>query len=197
MREMAGCGSAAGGLRCPLRRGLLAPFLLVLFLSGPASAAPVHNTDNGHYYEAVARPQGITWDAARAEAEGRSYNGLHGHLATLTSASAKIEGIAWSPDGRSFAPAYPQARQIQPGETRFLEITGEGLASIDTAGIAVSGGIQADPTKLQRGAAGAGTPWLIVPITARADAAPGPRSLSLAQGEERALMTGSIEVVAG
>lgn len=111
--------------------------------------------------------------------------------------SVKIQAIAWSPDGHSHAPAYPQALPIQPGESRYLEITGEGLAMLDPAGITISGGVQVDAVKLQRGVSTDGTPWMIVPVTARADAPPGPRNLYLAQGDERSVLSGGIEVVAG
>ena len=51
-----------------------------------ATAADViQNAANGHFYEAVAVPDGITWEAARLAASGRSHNGIAGHLATFTS----------------------------------------------------------------------------------------------------------------
>lgn len=40
----------------------------------------------GHYYQVVALQQGVTWEQARALAEQSTYNGVHGHLATITSA---------------------------------------------------------------------------------------------------------------
>jgi hypothetical protein len=40
-----------------------------------------------HCYEAVAVSTGITWPAAKTAAPGASYNGFHGHLATITSAA--------------------------------------------------------------------------------------------------------------
>lgn len=40
---------------------------------------------DGHYYEYVSAP-GICWTAARAAAAGRTYRGLQGYLATMTSA---------------------------------------------------------------------------------------------------------------
>lgn len=57
-------------------------------------------TVNGHYYEYVAAP-GITWTDAKAAAEARTYGGLTGYLATITSAAenafvaTKCAGYAW------------------------------------------------------------------------------------------------------
>jgi hypothetical protein len=111
-------------------------------------------------------------------------------------ASLKIKAIAWSPDGQSFSPAYPQALPIQPGQSRYLEIVGEGVQQLDPAGINISGtDPQPDPAHLFRGAATDGTPYLIVPVTARMDAPPGPRNLYLSQSDERAVFTGCLEVV--
>lgn len=50
------------------------------FSIGEASFLP----SNGHYYEYVPF-EGITWGAAKAEAESRTYFGLQGYLATVTS----------------------------------------------------------------------------------------------------------------
>ena len=50
------------------------------------ASTPVLWTANGHYYDAVAFPSGITWDDARTYAETLTYNGFNGHLATITSA---------------------------------------------------------------------------------------------------------------
>lgn len=48
----------------------------------PSLASPVQWSGNGHWYEAVVRPNGIVWDAAQAEAVSRG-----GYLATLTSSA--------------------------------------------------------------------------------------------------------------
>jgi hypothetical protein len=50
-------------------------------------AAPFLNPDNGHYYEAVQTPGGVTWDAAHAAAQSLTHLGVTGHLATITSAA--------------------------------------------------------------------------------------------------------------
>lgn len=43
-----------------------------------------YNPSNGHYYEFITGSQ--TWEAARAAAKNRTFNGLQGYLATITSA---------------------------------------------------------------------------------------------------------------
>lgn len=57
-----------------------------LLANHTASAAPVQWAGNGHYYEVVSLP-GSSWVAARDQAAGMSFNGIQGHLATLTSAA--------------------------------------------------------------------------------------------------------------
>jgi len=59
--------------------------LLILSMSGIGYATPVLWEANGHYYEALAFPSGITWDDANALASSSSYLGMSGHLATITS----------------------------------------------------------------------------------------------------------------
>jgi hypothetical protein len=59
-----------------------------LAIAGPAPrtlAEPVRNEVNGHYYEAIERPGGLTWAAANRAAAQRVYLGRPGHLATITS----------------------------------------------------------------------------------------------------------------
>src|SRR5690242_795215 len=49
----------------------------------PALAtSEVVQAPNGHAYQYIAAPN-ISWDAARAEASRRTFNGRHGYLATL------------------------------------------------------------------------------------------------------------------
>ena len=40
---------------------------------------------NGHYYKVVMEPN-LLWEEAKAHAEQSTYNGVHGYLATITSA---------------------------------------------------------------------------------------------------------------
>ncbi len=80
------CARTAGR-RAPLFVGRFLPgvcLMLAAALSSPAAASPVQDTQNGHYYEAIARSQGIAWAAANQEANARMFNGMHGHLATIT-----------------------------------------------------------------------------------------------------------------
>ena len=49
-------------------------------------ATPIQNPRNGHYYELIDM-SGVTWTQANADASSRSYLGLQGHLATVTSRS--------------------------------------------------------------------------------------------------------------
>jgi len=113
-------------------------------------------------------------------------------------ATVKVEGIGWSPDGHSFSPAYPQSLPIHPGQSASLEVVGAGgLNQVDPAGFAISGsGLAFDPKTVQRGADSAGAPLVILQLTAHPDAPPGPHSLYVTHGDERAVLTGGIEVVA-
>lgn len=65
--------------------GRLACFLFVLGVAGMGQAAIVQWASNGHYYDAIAFPSGITWQDAKAHAESLQYSGMNGHLATVTS----------------------------------------------------------------------------------------------------------------
>jgi hypothetical protein len=62
--------------------------LTYLLAVGAAFAVPVQwpvgAGGNNHYYDAVSFPQGITWDDALVYASGLVYQGLGGHLATIT-----------------------------------------------------------------------------------------------------------------
>lgn len=50
-----------------------------------AQALPVQWPDNGHYYDFVT--SSLNWQGALAAAEGQTYLGLGGHLATITSSN--------------------------------------------------------------------------------------------------------------
>lgn len=68
--------------------------LTAMFAMGSAGASscptlPVEsdiNPETGHFFEVYAA-DGITWDAAKACADGKSSSGVPGHLATITSSS--------------------------------------------------------------------------------------------------------------
>lgn len=63
----------------------------LLSLAAAAHAAPVQwsaaSGGNDHYYEFVTTA--TTWDSASADAQSRTYDGLTGHLLTLTSQEEK------------------------------------------------------------------------------------------------------------
>ena len=60
----------------------------------------VYNPENGHFYEYVAS-SGVTWTNAKTAAEGRTFEGMTGYLATPTSAeenafiASKVNAQAW------------------------------------------------------------------------------------------------------
>ncbi len=47
--------------------------------------APVFDSVNGHWYDAIAVDGGVSWPEARSVAESTSLNGAFGHLVTITS----------------------------------------------------------------------------------------------------------------
>jgi len=63
---------------------ILACVSVSLFCAG-ASAVPIFNPDNGHYYDIVAA-QGIAWPDANSAASASSFGGFGGYLVTITSA---------------------------------------------------------------------------------------------------------------
>ena len=91
-----------------------------------------YNPENGHYYEYVSAP-GMTWEAARAEAESRELFGLKGYLATVTSAeenafiTPKLGGDGWM--GASDAAIEGQWRWVTGPEAGTLFWTGTGSGS--------------------------------------------------------------------
>jgi len=65
----------------------LVVFLLVMLVTASAYAQ-VFNPANGHYYELVTLVDiSMTWSEARDAAAAMTFNGMPGHLATVTSAS--------------------------------------------------------------------------------------------------------------
>ncbi len=52
----------------------------------PPDTNPVYNPDNGHYYDRISAP-GISWTDAKRAAESFEFNGIRGHLVTITSES--------------------------------------------------------------------------------------------------------------
>lgn len=76
--------------------GIVRPLIVWTFLASWSAAAPmqwtVESGGNGHWYELV--PDYLTWAQAKDAAEKMSYQGLPGHLATLTSAPEDAFGRA-------------------------------------------------------------------------------------------------------
>jgi hypothetical protein len=71
----------------PSRRKSLSRLMLALaacLLFASPALAQVEGP-NGHFYQVVLEP-GITWHQAKLKAEEAVFNGVHGHLATITSA---------------------------------------------------------------------------------------------------------------
>jgi hypothetical protein len=61
-------------------------------------ALPVRQAPNGHWYEAVAVPAGIRWFASLQAAQGRTFQGMKGHLVTITSVAESQFVIASFPE---------------------------------------------------------------------------------------------------
>lgn len=65
------------------------------------SADQVYFPGNGHVYQFVSVPAGITWTNAKTAADAMTYQGLTGYLTTITSqqendyVSARLEGAGW------------------------------------------------------------------------------------------------------
>ena len=61
----------------------------------------LYNPDNGHFYEFVEHGSNISWTAAKTAAGTRTFAGMTGYLATVTSASeqafvsSKLQGQGW------------------------------------------------------------------------------------------------------
>jgi hypothetical protein len=70
-----------------MKKIFLSSIVALGFTSLAGNSAPV--PWNGHYYEFVSAPS-IEWPDARAAADSSQYNGLPGHLVTVTSESENI-----------------------------------------------------------------------------------------------------------
>ena len=117
-------------------------------------AAPVQwrveDGGNGHFYDfyTSANNQGITWETARAAAEGQSHLGVPGHLITITSAEEQAFFASLPRDGRwlyylggSQSPAATASDQGwswvtgEPWEyTAWARLSGPQLEPSDTVG---------------------------------------------------------------
>ena len=119
--------------------------VLIALLPVSAFAAPVLNPANSHYYEVIPAP-GISWDAAKLAAEMMEYNGVKGHLATITSSDEDgfvdtlrdsevgVGGVLGSL-GQTWIGGFQQAGSVEPGEG-WTWVNGEGAIP----------GVDCDPT---------------------------------------------------
>ena len=89
---------------------------------------PVQWLANGHYYEAISFPAGITWDDARIYAASLSHMGMPGHLASITSLeeNAFIVGVLGGPSVLNgyFLGGYQSTGSTEP-DGNWKWITGE------------------------------------------------------------------------
>jgi hypothetical protein len=67
---------------------------LCLSFAQSVEADPIQWSQNGHYYETVLVPGGVTWEEAASLAASRTWMGSRGHLVTLT--SAEEDSWVWS-----------------------------------------------------------------------------------------------------
>ena len=101
-------------------------FLVVLCLvANSGGAEPIYFADTEHYYERI--DIDLNWDDAKADAESRSYLGITGHLATITS-QAENDFITSNFLAEAPSPAYCGGYQ-PPGSGEpnqgWLWVTGE------------------------------------------------------------------------
>ena len=91
MMMLAGCPQVAA----------FAGFACLMLSAGQAVSAPVLNPANGHYYDWISVPAGITWSAAKVQAESSTHLGQPGYLVTFTDASeeAFVYSLAGSGTG--------------------------------------------------------------------------------------------------
>ncbi len=105
----------------------MTPALVALALSvlraHTLEATPIQWSGNGHYYELVAPPE--TWGNAKSAAEGSTYLGAFGYLATITS-SAENDWVF--------------ANIVQPGYPTSPEVAGPWIGGFQQSGGGEPGG---------------------------------------------------------
>jgi hypothetical protein len=112
-------------------RFLPVPLALALFvLACPAPAAPVQwkveDGGNGHYYDVGGSgPEVGMWEPSRAEAASKSFAGLPGHLATITSAAEETFILAHFPNLSDVYLGGVQAPDSAAPDQGWSWITGE------------------------------------------------------------------------
>lgn len=116
-----------------------------LLLCTSALATPYEY--NGHYYDVIAA-EGITWTDARAAALGNWYNGLQGHLVTITSAdedSAVYNMIQKNGLGEMWAGGYQTAAGATDAKAGWTWVNGEGSFPGDNSGSVYANWIGGEP----------------------------------------------------
>ncbi len=108
--------------------GATAAAVLTLLLFGTIAHAIPAQWTNGHYYEVVFPQGGMTWQQANNAAEVSTFEGIHGHLATVTSEGENIFIYSLLPSEMStpgyFLGGYQPANSEEPNQD-WLWVTGE------------------------------------------------------------------------
>jgi len=102
---------------------LAAALIAGVIFSGSAWAAPKYNPDNGHFYDVINTP--ANWNDAKTDAESRTFFGLSGHLATITS-QAEQDFLVQTVNvpGRAIIGAYQTDKTAEPAGN-WAWVTGE------------------------------------------------------------------------
>lgn len=99
--------------------------VLVAIIAAGSNATPVQWSINGHYYEMVVDTSSshINWEVANAGASSRSYLGLTGYLATLTSTAENSWVFANMLNGSDMSTWFGALRDSSVSDWRW--VTGE------------------------------------------------------------------------
>jgi hypothetical protein len=90
-----------------------------------------------------------------------------------------------------------QAVQLRPGQSMLLAVFGPGLDRVSLSGFRVSGSdVNIDLGEVVQGGPPDYDPHVVLPLSVRSGARPGPRNLYVTSGDELLACTGTIEVVA-
>jgi hypothetical protein len=90
-----------------------------------ANAGPVtvvQWSDNGHYYDLISGNR--NWNAAKSDAESRYFNGMAGHLATITTSQENSFLVSAFPSAWSWVGAYQYDKLAEPAG-HWAWVTGE------------------------------------------------------------------------
>jgi hypothetical protein len=111
---------------------------LLVFLTALTAVRAQVEGPNGHYYEVVLQPS-VSWEQAKAAAEQSTFNGVHGHLATVTSVEEDqfIENlrIEAAPGGYNalWVGGYQEGDANTPTDGWYW-VNGEGAIATSTVG---------------------------------------------------------------